>query len=138
MKRFLLKTEPSEYSFDDLIRDTTTVWSGIRNATALIHLRTMKKGDEAFLYHTGNEKQIVGIVQIASDPYPDPAQKYDTLVVIEIRPIRKLDHTVPLSVIKSKKEFNTFPLVTISRLSVMPVSDAEWKSILALSMKEQL
>ena len=74
MKRFLLKTEPSEYSFDDLIRDTTTVWSGIRNATALIHLRTMKKGDEAFLYHTGNEKQIVVIVQIASDPYPDPAQ----------------------------------------------------------------
>ena len=137
MKRFLLKTEPSEYSFDDLIRDTTTVWSGIRNATALIHLRTMKKGDEAFLYHTGNEKQIIGIVQITTDPYPDPKLKNEKLVVIEIRPIRKLDYPVPLSVIKSKNEFRTFPLVTISRLSVMPVSDAEWKSILALSKKVQ-
>lgn len=138
MKRFLLKTEPSEYSFDDLMRDTTTVWSGIRNATALIHLRAMKKGDEAFLYHTGNAKQIVGIVQITTDPYPDPEQKDEKLSVTEIRALRKLKNPVPLTLIKSKKEFSTFPLVTISRLSVMPVSDAEWKSIIALSKKEQL
>ncbi|MHB1049600.1 MAG: EVE domain-containing protein [Bacteroidota bacterium] len=137
MKRFLLKSEPSEYSFDDLIRDTTTVWSGVRNATALIHMRTMRKGDEAFLYHTGNEKQIVGIVQITADPYPDPAQKNDKLVAVEIRPLRKLDHPVPLTVIKNKKEFSSFPLVTISRLSVMPVSETEWNSILVLSKKAQ-
>jgi predicted RNA-binding protein with PUA-like domain len=137
MKRFLIKTEPSEYSFDNLVHDGTTVWSGVRNATALIHLRAMRKGDEAFLYHTGNEKQIVGIVQVTADPYPDPAQKNDKLAVVEIKPLRKLDHPVPLTVIKNKKEFSSFPLVTISRLSVMPVSDTEWKSILSLSTKEQ-
>lgn len=137
MQRFLLKTEPSQYSYDDLVRDKFTVWSGIANATALIHLRAMRKGDEAFLYHTGNEKQIVGIVQVTADPYPDPEQQNDKRVVVEIRPVRKLDHPVPLAVIKTKKEFSTFPLVTISRLSVMPVSDAEWNSIIALSKKEQ-
>jgi predicted RNA-binding protein with PUA-like domain len=76
-------------------------------------------------------------VQITADPYPDPKQKNDKMAVTEIRSLRKLEYPVPLSLIKSKKEFSTFPLVTISRLSVMPVSDTEWKSILALSKKDQ-
>jgi predicted RNA-binding protein with PUA-like domain len=133
MQRFLLKTEPSEYSFDDLLRDTRTVWTGVSNPTALIHIRTMKQDDEAFVYHTGSEKCIVGIAVIASDPYPDPSSENTKLAVFELRPLRRLENAVPLSLIKQKKEFNAFPLVTNSRLSVMPVAEKEWKAIISLS-----
>ncbi|MFA6541832.1 MAG: EVE domain-containing protein [Bacteroidota bacterium] len=133
MNKFLLKTEPSVYSFDDLLRDKTTVWDGVANSLALKHLRSMKKGDQAFFYHTGDEKQIVGIVSIHSDPYQDPKNSDPKLAVVEVKGVEKLKKPVTLAAIKGEKRLARFPLVTIGRLSVMPVSDAEWDFILSLS-----
>ncbi|MFA6469374.1 MAG: EVE domain-containing protein [Bacteroidota bacterium] len=133
MNYFLLKTEPSEYSFDDLIRDKKTVWSGVSAAPALKHLRSMKKGDRAFIYHTGDERQIVGTVKIVSDPYRDPKAKDEKLVVIEIEVEKKLSKPVSLASIKSIKELAAMPLVRIGRLSVQPVAKQEWDRIHAMS-----
>ena len=133
MKYFLLKTEPSEYSFDDLVKEKRAVWSGVSAAPALIHLRAMEKGDRAFIYHTGKEKQIVGIAEILSDVYPDPKQKNDKLVVVDITAEGKLKHPVTLATVKSKKALAAMPLVKIGRLSVMPVTKQEWDIIISLS-----
>lgn len=133
MNYFLVKTEPSEYSYDDLIRDKKTIWSGISAAPALKHIRSMKKGDIAFVYHTGDEKQIVGIAKITSNPYPDSKEKNEKLVVVEIQALEKLKTPVTLATIKSKKELATMPLVRIGRLSVQPVTDREWDIIISLS-----
>ncbi len=133
MQRFLLKTEPTKYSYDDLVRDKKTVWSGVSAAPALKYIRSMKKGDIAFVYHTGDEKQIVGIAKIISNPYPDPKMKDDKLVVVEIQAQKKLKNPVILAVVKSKKELATMPLVRIGRLSVQPVTDKEWNIIISLS-----
>ncbi|MDD8017710.1 MAG: EVE domain-containing protein [Bacteroidota bacterium] len=133
MQHFLLKTEPSDYSYDDLLRDKKTTWSGVANNAALKHIRSMKKGDTVLIYHTGDEKQIVGLATIISDPYPDPHQHDPKLIVIDIQANQKLKKPVTLALIKSLKYFSRFPLVTISRLSVMPVSDEEWEHILSLS-----
>ncbi len=133
MPRFLIKTEPSEYSYDDLERDKRTVWSGVAAAPALIHLRAMKKGDLAFVYHTGDERRIVGIAKVAGDPYPDPKLKNEKMAVVEIQPVRRLKNPVTLTAIKSVKSLATMPLVRIGRLSVQPVSDNEWETILSMS-----
>ncbi len=133
MQRFLLKTEPTKYSYDDLVRDKKTVWSGVSAAPALKYIRSMKKGDIAFVYHTGDEKQIVGIAKIISNPYSDPKMKDNKLVVVEIQAQKKLKNPVTLAVVKSKKELATMPLVRIGRLSVQPVTDKEWDIIISLS-----
>ena len=133
MNYFLLKTEPSEYSFDDLVKDGRTVWSGVAAAPALIHLRAMQKGDRAFIYHTGKEKQIVGIAAITAGPYPDPNENDPKLVVVEIKAEQRLPHPVPLSLIKSTKALASMPLVRIGRLSVQPVTANEWETITTLS-----
>ncbi len=133
MAYFLLKTEPSTFSLDDLERQKRTVWDGVRNALALKHLRTMKKGDSAFIYHTGDEKQVAGIAKVIGNPYPEPKMKDERYVVVEIAFSRKLKNPVPLSAIKARKEFTNFPLVRLSRLSVMPVTKDEWEAILAMS-----
>lgn len=133
MQRFLLKTEPTVYSYDDLVRDRKTVWDGVSNFAALKHIRSMKKGDIAFVYHTGNEKQVVGIAKIVSDPFPDPKVKDKKLVVFELQPSERLKNPVTLASIKARKEFKNFSLVRIPRLSVMPVSADEWEMIVAMS-----
>jgi predicted RNA-binding protein with PUA-like domain len=133
MNHFLLKTEPSVYSYDDLVKEKKAVWDGVANNTALKNLRSMNKGDHVFIYHSGDEKQIVGIAKVVSDPYPDPTLNNPAMVVVDIQAVTLLGHPVPLSVIKSNKQFSSFPLVTIGRLSVMPVSDREWETILSLS-----
>ena len=133
MNHFLLKTEPSEYSFDDLVRDKKTVWSGVAAAPALKHIRSMKKGDTAFVYHTGDERQIVGIAKILSDPYPDPKEKDERLVVIDIQAQQPLKNPVTLAAVKAVKELSAMPLVRIGRLSVQPVSEKEWDIIISLS-----
>lgn len=133
MQNFLLKTEPTEYSFDDLLHDKKTVWSGVSAAPALKNIRSMKKGDRAFIYHTGDEKRIVGIAKIISDPYPDPKEKEEKLVVIDIQAEQKLNHPVTLATVKSIKELASMPLVRIGRLSVQPVTDKEWDIIISLS-----
>ena len=133
MARWLLKTEPSEYSFDQLLQDKKTVWSGVTNATALIHLRSMTKGDEAIIYHTGDERSAVGLATIASAPYPDPAADNPKLVVVDLKAGKRLASPVTLATIKADKAFAGWDLLRIGRLSVVPVPDAMWDRLLALS-----
>src|SRR5437016_13681183 len=126
---WLFKEEPTHYSFDALVKDKRTVWSGVKNPLAQKHLRSVKKGDRIFYYHTGNEKAVVGIARAAGDAYPDPTDKTGKAVVVDVVPERALARPVTLSEIKASKVFATFVLTRLPRLSVMPVSDAEWKEI---------
>jgi predicted RNA-binding protein with PUA-like domain len=126
---WLFKEEPSHYSFQQLQKDGGTVWSGVRNALAQKHLGSVRKGDRIFYYHTGDEKAVVGIATALADAYPDPNDKSGKAAVVDVAPVRKLNRPVTLKEIKADPSFKTFPLVRISRLSVMPVSDDEWKRI---------
>jgi len=130
MAYWLFKQEPSSYNYSQLESDSKTVWDGVSNNLALKHLRSVKKGDRAFFYHTGDERQIVGIMEITSDPRPDPNDK--SLVVVDVRPISRLVHPVTLDAIKSDPEFATWELVRISRLSVMPVPPKLWDRIMKI------
>ena len=132
---WLLKEEPSNYSYDDLARDGRTSWTGVRNPLAQKHLRAIRKGDAIFFYHTGNEKAVVGIARAAGDAYPDPADKTGKLYAVDVEPVKKLKSAVTLSSIKADKAFASFPLVRMSRLSVMPVTDVEWKRIENMSSR---
>ncbi len=127
--RWLFKEEPSHYSFQDLMKDGKTVWEGVRNPTARMHLRNVKKGDQIFYYHTGNEKAVVGIARAVSNARPDPGAEDEKAVVVDIEAVKPLGCPVTLATIKSLPQFKDFPLVRISRLSVMPVSEAEWRAI---------
>jgi predicted RNA-binding protein with PUA-like domain len=131
MAHWLFKQEPSCYSFENLVADGSTTWDGVANAVAQKHLRNTKKGDLAFFYHTGSEKAVVGIMEVCSDPAPDPND--DKMMVVNVKPVRKLKSSVTLAAIKSDELFASWELVRISRLSVMPVPDAIWKKILAMS-----
>src|SRR5437762_1980681 len=126
---WLFKEEPSHYSFDELVKDKKTVWSGVKNPLAQKHLRAVQKGDRIFYYHTGDEKAVVGIATAVGDAYPDPNDKTGKSAVVDVAPVKKLDRPVTLAAIKADPSFKTFPLVRISRLSVMPVTDTEWKRI---------
>jgi len=133
MAYFLFKTEPSTFSLFDLKSLKKTVWDGVRNNLALKHLRMIKKGDEIFIYHTGEEKCVVGIAKVVSGPYPDPKLKDPKLVVVDIAYRATLRKPVSLSNIKAQRVLKDFPLVKISRLSVMPVSEDAWDFIIAMS-----
>ena len=126
---WLFKEEPSNYSFDAFVKDDRTVWSGVKNPVAQKHLHAVKRGDCVFYYHTGNERAVVGIAAALGDAYPDPGDKTGKHAVVEIGPVRKLKRPVTLAEIKADARFKTFPLVRISRLSVMPVTDVEWRRI---------
>jgi predicted RNA-binding protein with PUA-like domain len=130
---WLFKEEPTHYSFDDLVRDGRTQWSGVKNALAQKHLRSVKKGDQILYYHTGDEKAIVGIAKAITDAYADPKDDTWKAGLVDVAPVRKLRRAVTLAEIKAKPFFHDFPLVRISRLSVMPVSDQEWKEIEKMS-----
>jgi predicted RNA-binding protein with PUA-like domain len=132
MAYWLLKSDPDVYSYWDLERDKKTVWDGISNNLALKHLRAMIKGDLAFIYHSGDEKAIVGIAEIISAPYVDPRQKDPKLAVVDIRARRRLARTVLLSEIKARADFKDFGLVRMSRLSVVPVTVDRWEAILEM------
>jgi predicted RNA-binding protein with PUA-like domain len=123
-RHWVLKTEPSEYGFPDLVRERRTRWEGVSNPVALKHLRSMLKGDEALIYHTGNEKALVGLA-------PDP--KDPKLVVVDIEPVKPLPRAVPLAEIKAEPSFADLGLVRIPRLSVVPVEPAQWKRMLAMA-----
>lgn len=133
MANWLLKTEPSVYSYEALERDKKTVWDGVANNLALIHLRSMAPGDRAFIYHTDEERAAVGIAQITSKPYPDPSQSDPKLVVVDVKSVRKLKSPVTLSAMKANPKLEGFELFRNSRLSVVPVTDAQWTEILAMS-----
>jgi predicted RNA-binding protein with PUA-like domain len=130
---WLFKEEPSSYSFDDFKKDGTTTWSGVKNPLAQKHLRSVKKGDRVFYYHTGSEKAIVGVARALGNAYDDPKDKTGKLAVVDIAPVKKLARRVTLAEIKGDPAFRSFPLVRMARLSVMPVSDNEWKRIEALA-----
>jgi predicted RNA-binding protein with PUA-like domain len=126
---WLVKEEPEHYNYDTLVREGRTVWAGVKNPLAQKHLRSIRKGDRIFYYHTGKEKAVVAIAKAATDAYPDPKDKDGKLVVVDVVPERKLTRPVTLAEIKADASFASFPLVRMSRLSVMPVTDAEWKRI---------
>lgn len=130
MAVFLFKTEPTSYSFDDLARDKTTVWDGVSNALALKHLREIKKGDTVAIYHTGDEKQVVGLATAASDPFPDPKQKDPKRVVIRLKAGRALPFPVPLATFRTDAALKSADLVRLPRLSVMPLTDAHYRRLL--------
>lgn len=133
MAYWLLKTEPSTYSWDDLVRDKSATWDGVANAAALKNIRSMKKGDLALVYHTGDVRAAVGIATIASAPYPDPKEKDDRLAVVDLKPTKTLAKPVGLDVIKADKTFAGWDLLRIGRLSVVPVPEVMWERILKLS-----
>ena len=130
---WLFKEEPSNYSFDQFSKDRGTSWAGVKNPLAQKHLRSVKKGDRVFYYHTGNEKAIVGVARATSDPYPDPKDKTGKLYVVDVAPVQPMKRPVTLAEIKASKAFASFPLTRLPRLSVMPVSESEWKEIERIS-----
>ena len=130
---FLVKEEPTHYSYDAFAKDGGTVWSGVRNPLAQKHLRSIRKGDLVFYYHTGDEKAIVGIAKAATDAYPDPSDRTGKSHVVDLQPVKKLPRPVSLREVKADKRFADFPLTYMPRLSVMPVTDVQWKWILAMA-----
>ena len=133
MAFFLLKTEPSVYSYDDLERDKKTTWDGVANTVALKHIREAKKGDLAVVYHTGGEKQAVGVAELTSDPYPDPKQADPRLAVFDLKARKRLARSVTLDDLKSRQEFSDSPLIRIGRLSVIPLTEKQWRTLLAMA-----
>lgn len=130
---WLFKEEPTHYSFDEFTADGRTVWSGVKNPLAQKHLHAVRRGDRIFYYHTGDEKAVVGIAKALGNAYADPDDASGKRAVVDIGPVRKLARPVTLAEIKADPAFKAFPLVRIARLSVMPVSDAEWKRIEGLA-----
>ena len=122
--RWLLKTEPSDYSFQDLVRDGTAAWTGVTNATAVKNIRAMKKGDDVVVYHTGNEKAAVGTARVASPARDDP--KEPRSAVVDLRAGKALPRPVPLAELKADPLFSGSPLVTIGRLSVVPLTEEQF------------
>ncbi|OGB94793.1 MAG: ubiquinol-cytochrome C reductase [candidate division NC10 bacterium RBG_16_65_8] len=127
--RWLLKTEPGEYSFEDLFRDGRAVWDGVTNPLALKHLRAIRKRDQLLIYHTGAVRAAVGLATAASDPYPDPTKEDPRIVVVDVVPVKRLEKAVSLAAIKADPRFREFELVRLPRLSVMPVPERVWKAI---------
>ncbi|MFQ5903922.1 MAG: EVE domain-containing protein [Candidatus Binatia bacterium] len=127
--RWLFKTEPSAYSFQQLQKDKRTVWDGVKNNLALKHLSGVRKGDWVLVYHTGDEKAAVGIAQTLSGAYPDPKGKDPKLLVVEIEPVKVLSRPVTLSEMRANPKLAKFELLRLPRLSVMPVSQEQWKII---------
>lgn len=134
MNYWLVKTEPETYSWDDLVKDKKTTWDGVRNFQARTHLKAMQKGDVVFIYHTGDEKSIIGTSKVLKEPYPDPKDK--DWVVVDLTPEKKLKKPISLSQIKADKRLANMVLVRASRLSVQPVKPEEFDLIISLSEGE--
>lgn len=133
MAHWLVKSEPSSYSWEQLEKDKQTVWSGVRNYAARGHLRNMKKGDEVFFYHSNEGTDIVGIAKVVKESYQDPTTDDDRWVAVDLKVHKKLKNPVKLEVIKKDKRLADMALVRIGRLSVQPVSDKEWTVIMEMA-----
>jgi predicted RNA-binding protein with PUA-like domain len=133
MAYWLVKSEPSAYSWGQLEKDKQTVWSGVRNYAARLHLRGMKKGDELFFYHSNEGTDIVGIAKVVKEAYQDPTTDDDKWVAVDLKVHKKLKKPVALEVIKKDKRLAGMALVRIGRLSVQPVSDKEWSVVMELA-----
>ncbi len=135
---WLAKQEPNGprgYNISQLQKDKKTVWDGVHNNLALKHIRNMKKGDLVFFYHTGEERQIVGIMSVISDPYPNPEEYNERFVVVNVKFKKLFKNPVTLDEMKEQKKFKSWELLRISRLSVMPVPVTIWNAILRISQK---
>lgn len=133
MSYWLVKSEPSAYSWDQLVSDKETCWSGVRNYAARINLRAMKKGDEVLYYHSNEGVEIVGIAKVVKEAYQDPTTDDDRWVAVDIKAVKKLKKAVPLDVLKKDKRFADMDLVRLGRLSVQTVKDNEWKMIMEMA-----
>jgi predicted RNA-binding protein with PUA-like domain len=129
---FLVKEEPENYGYDQFARDKRTTWEGVRNPVAQKNLRTIRKGDLVFYYHTGKVKAVVGIAKAAGDAYPDPRDKAGKAFVVDLVPVKKLAEPVTLASVKADERFADFALARLPRLSVMPVTDQQWAWILEM------
>ena len=129
---WLVKQEPEDYSWDDLLRDGSTQWSGVRNFQARNNLRQMKLGDAVFFYHSGKEKCVVGIASVSKAAYPDPTAREDGWIAVDIKPLKKLANPVSLADIKANAKLSDLLLVRQSRLSVMPVGESEFDEIVRM------
>jgi predicted RNA-binding protein with PUA-like domain len=133
MAYWLVKSEPDVYPWDQLVKDKQTVWSGIRNYAARLHLKNMKKGDEVLYYHSMKEHEIVGIAKVVKEFYQDPTTEDDAWVAVDIKAHKKLKKPVSLEAVKKDKRLANMALVRISRLSAQPVSEEEWKIIMDMA-----
>jgi predicted RNA-binding protein with PUA-like domain len=133
LAHWLLKSEPSKYSWDHLVKDRRTHWNGVRNYQASNNLKAMKPGDRAFFYHSNEGKEIVGIIEIAREYYPDPSDESGRFGMVDVAPVRPLAKPVTLQQIKAEPRLANFLLVRHSRLSVVPVDDDEWRLICAMA-----
>lgn len=133
MAYWLAKSEPSVYSYDQLVKDKQTVWDGVRNYAARLHLRGMKKGDEVLFYHSNEGTAIVGIAKVAKEAYQDPSTDNDAWVAVDLKAHKKLKNPVNLAQVKADKRLANMALVRLGRLSVQPVTDDEWKIIMEMA-----
>ncbi|MBK6635222.1 MAG: EVE domain-containing protein [Chitinophagaceae bacterium] len=133
MAYWLVKSEPSAYSWDQLVNEKQTCWSGVRNYAARINLRAMKKGEEVLFYHSNEGVEIVGIAKVAKEAYPDPTTDDDRWVAVDIKPVRKLKKPVPLEILKKDKRLSNMDLVRLGRLSVQTVKPEEWEMVMELA-----
>ena len=133
MAYWLLKSEPGAWSWDDQVRDGTAEWDGVRNYQAANNMKAMKRGDRAFFYHSVNEKQVVGIVQVVKEYYPDPSDASGRFGMVDVKAVKPVKQPVTLKEIKSEPRLANLALVRQSRLSVVPVSDEEWQVICAMA-----
>ena len=132
MAHWLMKSEPGSYGWEDLVRDGGTEWDGVRNPAARLHLRAMAAGEEAFLYHSGKDKAVVGVMRIARGPAPDP--KDPDWVSVRVEPVRALARAVSLQAIKAEPRLAALEMLRQSRLSVSPVREEQWAAILELGV----
>jgi predicted RNA-binding protein with PUA-like domain len=136
MAFWLIKSEPEVYSWDQLVKDKQTRWDGIRNYAARLHLRSMKKGDPVFFYHSNKGTEIVGIATVIKEAYQDPTTSDPAWFAVDVKPLKKFAKPVSLEQIKKEKKLSSMALVRISRLSVQPVTDEEWKIIMKMGDME--
>jgi predicted RNA-binding protein with PUA-like domain len=133
MSYWLVKSEPSVYSWEQFVKEKQTFWSGVRNYAARLHMKAMKKGDEVLFYHSNEGLNIVGIAKVIKEHYQDPTTEDTNWVVVDLKPVKKLKQPVTLAQIKADKRLSDMALVRLGRLSVQPVTDKEWKIIMELA-----
>ena len=134
--RWLFKTEPSVYSYQQLVKDKKTMWDGVANNLALMHLKDIKKGEQIFIYHTGEEEQAVGIARALGGAYADPSKNNPRMLVVDIEPVKALAKPVTLAEVKADKKLANFDLVRNSRLSIMKLTEEQWDAMMEMSKKK--
>ncbi len=133
MAHWLIKSEPTKYSFDDLVRDGSTVWDGVRNNQAALYLKAMTLGDRALFYHSQLGLEVVGVAEVSREAFPDPGDAAGRFVAVEVKPVRKLASPVSLAAMKADPRLAGMAMFRQFRLSVAPITDAEWSVILELA-----